>query len=271
MLVDSHCHLDFPDFEGERDAVVRRAHEAGVGWIVTIGTRLVAFDQVLAIAEAFENVFCTVGIHPHDVANEAGAGVDGLVTLARQPKVVGIGETGLDFHYDNSPREAQETSFRTHIRAAREAELPVVVHTRDADADTVRILSEETELGPFAGVIHCFTASRWLAERALELGFYISFSGIATFPKADDIRATACAVPADRILVETDAPYLAPEPVRGKRNEPANVAHTARFLARLRGVEEGAFVRATTENFFRLFAKARPRECLAITDTGPCG
>jgi TatD DNase family protein len=271
MLVDSHCHLDFPDFEGERDDVVRRAREAGVGWIVTIGTRISAFDQVLAIAKAYENVFCTVGIHPHDVAKEVEARADRLVALTGQPKVVGIGETGLDFYYDNSPREVQETSFRTHIRAAREAGLPIVVHTRDADAETVRILSEEMGEGPFAGVIHCFTASRWLAERALDLGFYISFSGIATFRKSDDIRATAVAVPADRILVETDAPYLAPEPVRGRRNEPANVAHTARFLARLRGVEEDAFVRATTENFFRLFTKAGPRESRAITDADPCG
>ena len=271
MLVDSHCHLDFPDFEGERDDVVRRAREAGVGWMVTIGTRLDAFDQVLAIAEAYENVFCTVGIHPHDVANEAGARADRLVALAHQPKVVGIGETGLDFHYDNSPRDAQETSFRTHIQAARESGLPLVVHTRDADADTVRILSEEMGHGSFAGVIHCFTASPWLAERALDLGLYISFSGIATFRKADDIRATALAVPAERILVETDAPYLAPEPVRGMRNEPANVAHTARFLARLRGVEADAFFRATTENFFRLFPKAGPRDTSASDDAGPCG
>ena len=254
-LVDSHCHLDFPDFADELDDVVRRAGEAGVGRMVTICTRVTDFERVLALAEAYESVTCSVGNHPHEVGNEPEVTADHLVRLARHPKVVGFGESGLDYHYEHSPRAQQQTSFRTHIAAAREARLPVIVHTRDADEDTIRILEDEHARGAFPGLIHCFTAGRRLAEKAIELGFYVSFSGIVTFKNADDIRATARALPADRILVETDAPYLAPVPKRGRRNEPAFVVHTAARLAELRGVEPDALARATTDNFFRLFTK----------------
>ena len=256
MLVDSHCHLDYPEFEGELEAVVGRAREAGVGWMVTICTKLSEFDRVLALAERHDNIFCSVGIHPHEAASEPQVSAAHLVRLAENPKVVGIGETGLDYHYDNSPREDQKRSFRAHIAAARESGLPLIVHTRNADEDTGAILAEEQARGAFPGLIHCFTAGQALAERAVELGLYVSFSGILTFKKADDIRATARALPLERILVETDAPYLAPEPKRGKRNEPAFTALTAARLADIRGLEPDAIANATTENFFRLFTKA---------------
>jgi TatD DNase family protein len=255
MLIDSHCHLDFPDFAQELDAVVARARAAGVRRMVTICTRLSKFAQVLAVAERFEDVCCTVGVHPHEAANEPGEDTARLVETARNPKVVGIGETGLDYYYNRSPRDRQEASFRAHIAAARETGLPLIVHTRDADDDMARILTEETGKGPFPGVLHCFSSSRQLAEKAVELGLYISLSGIVTFKNADDLRATAKAVPLDRLLVETDAPFLAPMPMRGKRNEPAFVAHTAAKVAESRGMELGAFVARTGENFFRLFSK----------------
>ena len=258
MLVDSHCHLDFPDFEDELDAVIDRATEAGVGAILTICTHLTRFERVLAVAERFDNVFCTVGVHPHEAAREPRVVAEHLVRLADHPKVVGFGETGLDYYYEHSPRAEQQQSFRVHIAAARMAGLPLVVHTRDADADTSRILGEEQEKGPFAGVLHCFSSTRELAERAIGMGLYISFSGVVTFKKADDLRATAAALPLDRVLVETDAPYLAPVPKRGKRNEPSYVAHTANEVARVRAMDAKAFAEATTDNFFRLFTKARP-------------
>ena len=258
MLVDSHCHLDFPDFEDELDAVMARATEAGVGAILTICTHLTRFERVLAVAERFDNVFCTVGVHPHEAAREPRVVAEHLVRLADHPKVVGFGETGLDYYYEHSPRAEQQQSFRVHIAAARMAGLPLVVHTRDADADTSRILGEEQEKGPFAGVLHCFSSTRELAERAIGMGLYISFSGVVTFKKADDLRATAAALPLDRVLVETDAPYLAPVPKRGKRNEPSYVAHTANEVARVRAMDAKAFAEATTDNFFRLFTKARP-------------
>ena len=258
MLVDSHCHLDFPDFEDELDAVMARATEAGVGAILTICTHLTRFERVLAVAERFDNVFCTVGVHPHEAAREPRVVAEHLVRLADHPKVVGFGETGLDYYYEHSPRAEQQQSFRVHIAAARMAGLPLVVHTRDADADTSRILGEEQEKGPFAGVLHCFSSTRELAELAIGMGLYISFSGVVTFKKADDLRATAAALPLDRVLVETDAPYLAPVPKRGKRNEPSYVAHTANEVARVRAMDGEAFAEATTDNFFRLFAKARP-------------
>ena len=257
VLVDSHCHLDFPDFADELDDVVRRAGAAGVGWMLTICTHVTRFDAVLALAEAYDPVFCTVGIHPHEAAAEPEVSAEHLVRLAGHPKVVGFGESGLDYHYDHSPREAQRRSFRVHAAAARQAGLPLIVHTRAADDDTLAILAEETAKGPFPGLIHCFSTSRALAEGALDLGFYISFSGILTFKKSDDIRATARVLPLDRLLVETDAPYLAPVPKRGKRNEPAFVAHTAAHLAEVRGLSPDALAQATTDNFFRLFAKAR--------------
>lgn len=256
MLVDSHCHLDFPDFADDLDGVVSRAGEAGVGTLLTICTHVTKFDQVLAVAERYDNVFCTVGIHPHNAETEPEVTADRLVELARHPKVVGFGETGLDYFYEHSPREAQRKSFRAHIEAARRTGLPVVVHTRDADDDTVAILQEESRKGAFPGLIHCFSSSRELAEKALEIGFYISISGIVTFKTAEDLRAVVADVPADRLLVETDAPYLAPVPMRGKRNEPAFTAHTAACVAGLKAMDSAAFDDLTTANFFRLFTKA---------------
>jgi TatD DNase family protein len=256
MLVDSHCHLDFPEFEAELDAIVARAQAAGVGAMLTISTHLSRFERVLAIAERFDSVYCTVGVHPHEAASEGTMTVEALTRLADHPKVVGFGETGLDYYYENSPRAAQKRSFRVHLAAARATGLPVIVHTRDADADTARMLAAEYAVGPFNGVIHCFSSTLALARQAVGLGLYISFSGIVTFKKADALREVAAAVPLERLLVETDAPFLAPGPKRGKRNEPAFVVHTAAEVARVRGVSEEALAEATTENFFRLFAKA---------------
>ncbi|TVR99204.1 MAG: TatD family deoxyribonuclease [Rhodospirillales bacterium] len=259
MLVDSHCHLDFPDFTGELDAVVARAADAGVDTLLTICTHVTRFPQVRAVAERFDNVFCTVGIHPHEAAREPAVTVQRLITLAGHPKVVGFGETGLDYYYEHSPREAQQESFRIHIAAARQAGLPVIVHTRDAEADTARILAEEQARGAFPGLLHCFSGSRQLADKAIELGLYISFSGVVTFKKAETLQQIARDLPLDRILVETDAPYLAPVPKRGRRNEPAFVAYTAAEVARLRGMAVDAFALATSDNFFRLFAKVPRR------------
>jgi TatD DNase family protein len=258
VLVDSHCHLDFPDFAPDRADVLTRARNAGVGTIVTIGTRLSKFAEVRAIAESAPELYCTVGVHPHEAEKEGVGDPAPLLAAAAHPKVVGIGETGLDYFYKHSAPAAQERSFRAHIAAARESGLPLIVHARDADTDTMRILAEEHAMGPFPGVIHCFTASRALAEHCVGLGLYISFSGILTFKNARDIQETAKALPVERILVETDAPYLAPMPNRGKRNEPAFVAHTAAFLANLRGEKLGVIDEKTTENFFRLFSKAKP-------------
>jgi len=255
LIVDSHCHLDFPQFAPELDAVVARANQAGVGLMVTISTRVKAFDQVLALAEAHDSVFCSVGTHPHNAAEEPDVTADHLVKIAAHPKVVAIGEAGLDYHYDNSPRDMQEAGFRVHIDAARRTGLPLVIHTRDADEDTAAILAEEMGKGAFTAVLHCFTAGAGLAKAGLELGLYISFSGIVTFNKADELREIAASVPDDRVLVETDAPYLAPVPMRGKPNEPAFVVHTLRRLAEVRGVTEDALARTTSDNFFRLFSK----------------
>jgi TatD DNase family protein len=257
MLVDSHCHLDFPDFKDELDAVVDRAGAAGVDTILTICTHLTRFDRVLAVAEKFDNVFCTVGVHPHEAAREPRVTAECLARMADHPKVVGLGETGLDYYYEHSPRAEQQQCFRAHIGAARMAGLPLVVHTRDADADTARILAEEQEKGAFAGVLHCFSSTRELAETAIEMGLYISFSGVVTFKKAEELRAIAAVLPLDRVLVETDAPYLAPVPKRGKRNEPSFVPYTANEVARVRAMDTEAFAAATTDNFFRLFTKAR--------------
>jgi TatD DNase family protein len=257
MLVDSHCHLDFPDFAADRADVLARARNAGVGVMVTIGTRLSKFAEVRAIAESDPALFCSVGVHPHEAEKEGVGDPAPLLTAAAHPKVVGIGETGLDYYYKHSAPAAQARSFRAHIAAARESGLPLIVHARDADVDTIRILADEHRAGAFPGVIHCFTASRELAEHAVALGLYISFSGILTFKNARDIQETAKALPLERILVETDAPYLAPMPNRGKRNEPAFVAHTAAFLAKLRGETVERIADATTENFFRLFRKVR--------------
>jgi TatD DNase family protein len=255
MLIDSHCHLDFPELKDQLDAVLDRARTAGVGLMVTISTRVGRFVELRQIAEAHDNVFCSVGTHPHHAAEEPDIMVEELVELARHPKVVAIGEAGLDYHYDNSPRDVQKKSFRTHIAAARETGLPLVIHARDADADIARMLEEETAKGAFPFVLHCFTGGPELARRGLALGGYISFSGVVTFKSADALRDIALAVPYDRLLVETDAPYLAPEPLRGRSNEPAFVAYTAARLAALRGVSDAEMARTTTENFFRLFKK----------------
>ncbi len=255
-LVDSHCHLDFPDFAAELDAVVARAREAGVGRMLTICTRLSKFDEVLGVAERFERMFCSVGVHPHEAAHEPDIALDRIVTLAKHPKVVGIGEAGLDYYYDKSPHDKQQEVFRLHIEAARQSGLPLIVHSRDADEDTVALLREGAEKGGLKGVIHCFTATQYLADAALEMGFFISLSGIVTFKNAEALRAVAKTVPLDRLLVETDAPYLAPMPMRGKRNEPSFVRHTATYVADMLGIPFDELAGRTTANFNRLFDKA---------------
>ena len=261
MLVDSHCHLDFPELNAELGAVLQRARAAGVGPVVTISTRVRRFDELKAIVEAHDNVFCSIGTHPHNAAEEPDVTVEELVELARHPKVVAIGEAGLDYHYDHSPRGISEKSFRTHIAAARETGLPLIIHAREADVDIARMLEEESAKGAFPFVLHCFTAGADLAQRGLALGGYISFSGVVTFKNAEALREIARGVPSDRLLVETDAPYLAPEPMRGRTNEPAFVVHTAARLAALRGLREAEMRELTTENFFRLFKKV-PRSSL---------
>ncbi|HYN37645.1 MAG TPA: TatD family hydrolase [Rhodospirillales bacterium] len=256
MLIDSHCHLDHADFDGEVDALVARARDAGVAALLSISTTLAGFPRLLAIAERYPDVFCTVGVHPHEAAAEAGVSVESLVRLAAHPKVVGIGECGLDFYYNRSPQDIQIDVFRTHIRAARESRLPLVVHTRDADAAMASILAEEQAAGRFTGLLHCFSSGPQLAETAVDLGLDISFSGILTFKNSEPLRVIARRLPAERLLVETDAPYLAPVPMRGKRNEPAYVAHTLAALAACRGEPVAAMAAQTSANFRRLFAKA---------------
>jgi TatD DNase family protein len=255
MLVDSHCHLDFPDFASELDEVVARARAAGIGRLVTICTRVRKHAQVLAVAEKFPEIFCSVGTHPHNAHEELDIDAKALIALTKNPKVVAIGEAGLDYHYDKSPRAAQAQGLRQHIAAARETGLPLVIHARECDADMARILEDETEKGAFPAVLHCFTGGRDLAMRAIGLGHYVSFTGILTFKNSQALRDIAAELPADRILVETDAPYLAPLPYRGKRNEPAYVVETAKVLADMRGVTADEIARQTTENFFRLFNK----------------
>jgi len=255
MLVDSHCHLDFPDFAGELDAVVARARAAGIGRLVTISTRVKRHAQVLAIAERFPEVFCSVGTHPNHAHEEPDIDAKALVTIAKHPKVVAIGEAGLDYFRKGSPHEAQAAGLRQHIAAARETGLPLVIHSRDCDDDMARILKDESGKGAFRAILHCFTGGRDLAFTAIDLGHYVSFTGILTFKNSHALRAIAAALPADRIMVETDAPYLAPPPYRGKRNEPAYVVETAKVLAEARGLSADEIARQTTENFFRLFNK----------------
>jgi TatD DNase family protein len=256
MLVDSHCHLDFPAFSGRLPDVLARARKRGVGRVMTISTHVARFDTYRAIGEAHEDVFFSVGTHPHHAAEEPDIAAAEIVTLSRHPRCVAIGEAGLDYHYDRSPRDVQERVFRTHIAAAREARLPLVIHARDADDDMIAILTEEAGRGRFDAVLHCFSSGARLAEVGVELGFYVSFSGIVTFKRSDELRRIAIAVPPERLLVETDAPYLAPEPYRGKQNEPAYVAETATFLAGVVGLGADEFARLTTANFYRLFGKA---------------
>ncbi|MDJ1007704.1 MAG: TatD family hydrolase [Paracoccaceae bacterium] len=255
-LTDSHCHLDFPDFDGKLAETVTRAKAAGVHRMVTICTRLRTEPTVRALAEAEPAVFYAAGTHPMSVADEPMAAADDLVALSAHPKFVGIGETGLDYHYTAETKAAQQESLRLHIEAARRTRLPLIVHARDADEDMARILSEEHRAGAYSCVMHCFSSGRALAEAALDLGFYLSMSGIAAFPKSRELREIFAAAPLDRVLVETDSPYLAPPPHRGKRNEPAFVAHTARVGAELFGLSFEDFAAATEANFDRLFAKA---------------
>ncbi|CUX80333.1 MAG: TatD DNase family protein [Roseibaca calidilacus] len=256
QLVDSHCHLDFPDFDGEHEELIARAHAAGVARMVTICTKLSALPKVQAIAESHPSVFFAAGTHPMSVASDPMVTVDELVALADHPKMVGIGETGLDYHYTAESADVQQKSLRIHIEAARQTKLPLIIHARDADEDMARILTEEHRAGGYSCVMHCFSSSAALAQAALDLGFYLSMSGIAAFPRSTDLRAIFASAPVDRILVETDAPYLAPPPHRGRRNEPAYTAHTARVGAELFGMSEADFAAQTSANFDRLFWKA---------------
>lgn len=268
MLVDSHCHLDFPDFTEEREAIVTRALAAGVGRMVTISTRVRRFQQILEIADSYDEVYCSVGTHPHNAAEEPDITSDELVRLAAHPKVVAIGEAGLDYHYDKAPRDMQATGFRTHIAAARETGLPLVIHARSADDDIATILEEETGKGAFPFILHCFSSGRRLAEVGVALGGFVSFSGILTFKNSADLRAIAADVPRDRLLVETDAPYLAPVPHRGQRNEPSFVVETAKVLAETIGVGTDEIAALTTQNFFRLFAKMPKPDMAEIVGQG---
>tara|TARA_R100000005_G_scaffold96551_2_gene84465 strand:+ start:3764 stop:4549 length:786 start_codon:yes stop_codon:yes gene_type:complete len=256
MLVDSHCHLNFEQLSSQLDDVVARARAAGVGHMLTIGTKLREFTAVRTIAEGYDDIHCSVGVHPHEAESENDeVSTAKLIELAAHPKVVGIGETGLDYFYEHAPRELQKKSFRQHIAAARETGLPLIVHTRDADQDTIDILQDEYGQGPFTGVIHCFSSGWEVAEKSMEIGFFISISGIVTFKAAEELRDHVRKIPLDRLLVETDSPYLAPVPKRGKTNEPAFVAHTAAQVAALKGVDTDRLASITTDNFFKLFNK----------------
>jgi TatD DNase family protein len=257
VLVDSHCHLDFPALAEDRDAVLVRARAAGVGLMQTIGTRLGAFDEVVAIADRNADVYCAVGVHPHGAAKEPLGDPSPLLAWAEHPKVIGIGESGLDCYYDHSPRDVQAEVFRVHIRAARESGLPLIVHTRDADRDTADLLREAMAEAPFTGIVHCYSSSPELGFAAVDMGLYLGIGGILTFKRSDQLRATVRELPLDRLLLETDAPYLAPEPFRGRRNEPAHVTRVAATLAEVKGLTLGAIEAATTDNFFRLFTKAK--------------
>ena len=263
MLIDSHCHLDFPDFASDLDGVIARAKEAGVERMITISTRVARFDAIATLAERYAQVFCSVGTHPHQAEEEPDVAATELVRLSAHPKCVAIGEAGLDYHYDRVPRPTAARVFRTHIAAARETGLPLVIHSRDADEDMAAILRDEMRTGTFRAILHCFTSSASLARVGLELGLTISFSGVLTFKNSEALRAIAREVPLDRLLVETDAPFLAPVPHRGKRNEPAYVARTAAVLAEVKGIAPGALATATTANVMKLFDKLPPFEAAA--------
>jgi len=256
MFVDSHCHLDFKDFDADRAEVLARARAAKVAMMVTISTKITEAAQIIALAEAHDELACTIGIHPHEAGSQPETSAAQLVELSRHPKVIGIGETGLDYYYEHSPRAAQQRNFRAHIEAARLSGLPLVVHARDADEDTADIMEDEMGKGAYPALIHCFSAGPELAERALAMGCYISISGIATFNSAKQLRQTIETIPLERLLIETDAPFLAPVPHRGKRNEPSFVADTAAALAELKGVSVAQLAQATSDNFFALFTKA---------------
>ncbi|MBW3098371.1 TatD family hydrolase [Pseudohoeflea sp. DP4N28-3] len=254
-MIDSHCHLDFEDFAAEREAILARAAEAGLARMITISTRVRKFAQIKALSEAHEPVFCSVGTHPHNAAEEADVTTAEIVALAAYDKCVAIGEAGLDYHYDHAPRDVQAEVFRRNIAASRQTGLPLVIHARDADDDMIAILQAETEQGAFPFVLHCFSSGQALADAGVALGGYVSFSGIVAFKKSEELRAIARSVPRDRLLVETDAPYLAPPPFRGKRNEPAYVAHTARILGEALDLDEASIRDLTTANAYRLFSR----------------
>jgi len=255
MLVDSHCHLNYKGLVDDLDGVLERARAAGIDRFLTINTRLSEFNDVRAIAERYADVTCTVGVHPHEAESAWEVSVEDIVARTEDPLVAGIGESGLDYYYDNAPREAQRESFRKHIAAAQQTGLPLVVHSREAEDDTAALLREAKEQGPLEAVMHCFTGSRAMMEAMVDLGFYISLSGIVTFKTATDLQETAKAIPPERLLVETDSPFLAPVPHRGRPCEPAYVADTARFVADLRGMTADELAALTTENFFRLFER----------------
>lgn len=261
MIVDSHCHLDYPGLAEDEVGVVARARRAGVGLMVHIAAKRDGWPAGLALAERHPQIYCAVGVHPHEAGREGLDDPAPLLELASHPRVVAIGESGLDYFYDLSPRDRQAASFRTHIRAARETGLPLIVHTRDADADTMALLEDEMGHGAFTGVIHCYSSSAELAQRAVAIGFYLGIGGILTFKRSDGLRTTVRELPLDRLILETDAPYLAPAPMRGRTNEPAFTAHVAKMLAEVRGLPLAEIERATTANFLRLFTKVPPAAC----------
>ncbi len=267
MLVDHHCHLDFPQLQDQLDDVLARARNADVRLMVSISTKIRQFEKLRNIVEAHPEIYCSVGTHPHYADTELDIPIEEIVRLSAHPKCVAIGEAGLDYHYDKAPRDAQAVGFRNHIAVARETGLPLVIHARDADEDTATILEDEMAKGAFTAVLHCFTAGRELAERGLALGLYVSFSGVITFKNSQELRDIARDVPLDRLLVETDSPYLAPVPFRGKPNEPAYVAHTAKVLAEVKGVSSQDLAAQTTDNFFRLYSKV-PRDAVKTEVSG---
>ena len=252
-IVDSHCHLNFPQFKGKLDEIVKRALDNGIYRMLTISIKLNEINELESISKSYSEVYNSVGVHPHECKNYENLSLDNLTKHTKNTKCIGIGESGLDFYYENSPKELQTKLFRLHIEAARETNLPLIVHTRNADTETIQILKDEMKRGSFRGLIHCFSTSKELAEKAIDLGFYISLSGIITFNKSNKLRNIIKDLPLDRLLIETDAPYLAPEPFRGKCNEPSYVIHTAKILADLKNVELDTIAEKTTENFNKLF------------------
>jgi TatD DNase family protein len=257
MLVDSHCHLNFPDFKEDFSGILQRAKDANIGIMQTICTKIDELPEIIKIAEQHSNIYASVGIHPNEVSRQVKITAEEIIEYTKHPKIIGIGETGLDFYYENSPRAEQIESFKEHIKAAQATNLPIIIHTRGADIETIEVLEQQLKKQHFTGLIHCFSTSKMLAERAIELGFYISISGILTFNKALALQEIVKYLPLDKLLVETDAPYLAPTPMRGKRNEPAFTKYTAQFLANLQGVDYEEVASKTTENFLKLFTKVK--------------